>query len=82
MGNFNTMGARGESDIIKEIPVTSDYNYMMFKNVLRGNDYLDCSRQTLRTLEFRFSDVHGNLIPLNKSSINVNTMFDRLDACS
>ncbi len=82
LGNFNTMGARGESDIIKKIPVTSDYNYMIFNNVLQGNDYLDCSRQTLRILEFRFSDVHGNLDPLNKSHINFSIIFDRMDAHS
>jgi hypothetical protein len=82
LGNFNTMGARGESDIIKKIPVTSDYNYMIFNNVLQGNVFLDCSRQTLRTLEFRFSDVHGNLVPLNKSHINFSIIFDRMDVRS
>ena len=59
LGNYNTIGARGESDIIKKTPITSDYNYMIFNNVLQGNDFLDCSRQTLRTLEFRLSDVSG-----------------------
>ena len=82
LGNFNTIGARGESDIIKKIPVASDYNYMIFNNVMQGNDYLDCSRQTLRTLEFKFSDVHGVLIPLNRGSINFSIIFDRLDSKS
>ncbi len=82
LGNFNIVGSRGESDIIKKVPVTSDYNYMIFNNVLQGNDFLDCSRQTLRTLEFRLSDVHGNLVPLNRSHINFSIIFDRMDVRS
>ena len=87
LGNFNTFGARGESDIIKkkireQNPFTSDYNYMIFNNVLQSNDVLGCSRQTLRTLEFRVSDVDGTLIPLNKGNVNFSIIFDSMDTTS
>ena len=37
---------------------------MIFDSLSQGDDYLDCSRQTLQTLHFRFTDTHGNIVPL------------------
>ena len=59
IGNFNTIGPRGQSSIIKKVPVTANFNEVIFDSTLVGNDFLDCSRQTLRTLEFRLTDVNG-----------------------
>ena len=79
IGNFNTIGARGESSIIKKVPVTANFNEMIFDSTLVGNDYLDCSRQTLRTLEFRLTDVSGNEIPLHGSNWSMSLIFDQMN---
>ena len=79
LGNFNTLGPRGESSIIKKVPVTADYNQMIFDQVMAGNDFLDCSRQTLKTIEFHFKDVNGNLIPFHGSNVSFSIIFDQLN---
>ena len=67
LGNVNTIGSRGECDIIKKVPATADFNQMIFDNSLITNDFLDCSRLTLRTIEFRLTDAAGNDIPFHGS---------------
>ena len=82
VGNFNTIGANGKSGIIKKIPVAADFNQMIFDNTLTGNDFLDCSRQTLRTLEFTLTDVSGNEIPLHGSHCSFSLIFDQMNTNS
>ena len=79
LGSFHTLGPTGEASIIKAIPVTAGPNFMIFDQVLAGNDYLDCSRQTLRTLEFQLKDVHGNTVPLHGSHLSFSLVFDIVD---
>ena len=79
VGSFHTIGPNGEASIIKVIPVTAGPGYMIFDQVTASNDYLDCSRQTLRTLEFQLKDVHGNLVPLHGSHLSFSLVFDIID---
>ena len=82
LGSFHTMGPNGEASIIKAIPVTAGPSFMIFDQVTSSNDYLDCSRQTLRTLEFQLKDVNGNLVPLHGSHLSFSLVFDVLDTRS
>ena len=82
IGNFNTIGPRGQSSIIKKVPVTANFNSMIFDQVMATNDYLDCSRQTLRTLEFRLTDVNNNEIPLHGSNWSMSLVFDQMNTNS
>ena len=50
---------------------------MIFSNVTSGNDYLDCSRQTLKTLQFQLQDVSGNVIQLHGSHVSFSIVFDK-----
>jgi hypothetical protein len=79
LGNFKTVGPKGESDILKKVPVTADFNQMIFDNSLIGNDYLDCSRQTLRTIEFRLTDSAGHEIPFHGSFVSFSILFDQMN---
>ena len=36
LGSFQTIGARGESDIIKKIPVSSGYGYLIVDTVIES----------------------------------------------
>ena len=76
LGNFNTVGPNGERGIIKSIPVTSGPGTLIVDQGLNGNDFLDCSRQTLRALSFQLKDVHGNLINLHGGHVSFSLIFD------
>ena len=75
LGNYNTVGLKGNRSIIKKIPVTSPWNSMIFDNVVY-DDYLSCERQTLKTMNFRLTDCHGHTIPLNGCYISFSIIFD------
>jgi hypothetical protein len=78
LGNYNTMSVSGERGIIKKVPVTANYNEMIFDQVVLGNDYLDCSRQTLSRLEFQLKDVFGNVVELNGNHWSFSIVFSHL----
>ena len=78
LGNFNTMGPRGEWNIIKKVPVSADYNQMIFDQVITNMDYLDCSRQSLKTIEFHLKDVNGNFIPLHGANVSFSIVFNKI----
>ena len=56
MSNYNTADLKGRRNIIKKIPVNGAFGSMIFDSLSQGDDYLDCSRQTLQTLHFRLTD--------------------------
>lgn len=80
LGNYNTLSVSGERGIIKKVPVSANYNEMIFDQVVLGSDYLDCSRQTLSRLEFQLKDVFGNLVDLNGNHWSFSIVFSHLDA--
>ena len=82
LGGYNTIGPNGERSILKAIPVTAGPGFMIFDQGLAGNDYLDCSRQTIRTLEFQLKDHRGNAIPFHGSNLSLSVIFDLMDVHS
>ena len=54
ISSFSTIGANGESSIIKKIPVTSNFGDMIFNNITSSSDFGDCSKQAWKTLEFHY----------------------------
>ena len=79
LGNFNTYGPRGENTIIKKVPVSNNFGEMIFDQFMASNDSLDCSRQTLKTLEFRLTDVNGIEIPFNGSYCSFSIVFNQMN---
>ena len=77
--NYKILDLRGRRDIIKKIPVTANFNEMIIDNVSLEDDYLDCSKQTLTTLEFRLSDDNGHTVELNGTYVSFSIIFDVLD---
>ena len=77
LGTYKTFSPSNGVTVIKKVSVTADNNQMIFSNVTSSNDYLDCSRQTLRTLTFELQDVHGNIIPLHGSHVSFSLVFDK-----
>ena len=79
LGNFNTIGPQSESTIIKKIPVTADYNQMIFDAVMVSNDYLDCSKQTWRRLEFQLKNAKGDYINLHGGHVSFSIIFSQMN---
>ena len=82
LGNFNTLSVNGDSSIIKKVQVTADYNQMIFDNLMATNDFLDCSKQTLKTLEFHIKDIDGNFINFHGHNVSFSIIFDLMNTNS
>ena len=77
LGNFNTLGPRGESTVIKKVPVNNNYSEMIFSDYNAGQmDALDCSKQTLRQLHFILTNVDGIEIPFNGNHVSFSIVFN------
>ena len=75
LGTYTTLGARGESNILKKVPVTSSYGYLIVDQYTSNHDFLDCSEQTLNTLEFNIRDVEGNILNLHNYNVSFSIVF-------
>jgi hypothetical protein len=75
LSNFNTLGAKGENNIIKKVVTASDFGYLIVSDLESDHDFLDCSRMTLQTIDFQLQDVKGNSIPLHDSPISFTIVF-------
>ena len=75
LSNYNTLGSKGEVDIIKKISTTSDFGYLIIEQGVTHDDYLSCERMTLNTIDFRICDVKGNEIPFHDSPVSFTIYF-------
>ena len=78
LGAFDTLGPRGEQNIIKKVPVSSDWGYVIFDSVVSEHDYIDVSKGYFKTIELALRDVRGNVIDLNKAHWSVSIVFSML----
>ena len=79
IGSYNTIGLYGCKTIIKKIPVTADFNYMIIDQAMAGNDFMDCSKITLKQLEFQLLNEDGKIVPLHNANISFSLVFDIMD---
>ena len=49
LGHLNSIGVRGESTIIKQVPVSSSFGYFIIDSVVAPHDKIDVSRQLVKT---------------------------------
>ena len=75
LSTFKTLGPRGESGIIKKCPVTAEYGFTIIDNVVVSHDWIDVSKQMLKTLEFQLSDAYGTTIDLRGMPISFSLLF-------
>lgn len=78
LGSFTTLGCRGENTIIKKVPVTSSFGYLIADSVLSAHDYIDCGKLQLRTLSFKLTDVRGNTVPLHGAHCSFSIVFSTI----
>ena len=82
IGSYSTIGLYGARTIIKKIPVTADFNYMIIDNQMAGNDFMDCSKVSLKQLEFRLLNEDGKVVPLRGANCSFSLVFDIMDTKS
>jgi hypothetical protein len=81
LGSFDTVFAgKGDNNIIKKVPITVNYGYMNVDQVTVPNDFLDCSKQCLQTLEFHLKTSKGKYVPLHGSNVSFSVIFNRFDS--
>jgi hypothetical protein len=79
LSKFTTFGLNGESNIIKKVPVSSDFGYLIVETFASDNDWLDCSGLTINCLEFQLRDVKGNIVPLHEANVSFSVVFSKLN---
>ena len=52
LGHYSSVGLRGESTIIKQMPVSSSLGYLIMDSVVAAHDKIDVSRQLIKTVHF------------------------------
>jgi hypothetical protein len=75
LGHFNSVGCRGENSIIKKVPVSSSFGYLILDSVVAPHDKMDVSRQTVKTIEISLRDVYGTVINLHGASVSFSLIF-------
>jgi len=75
LGHFNSIGVRGESTIIKKVPVSSSFGYLIIDTVVSPHDKMDVSRQTVKKIHITLKDVSGNVINLHGANCSLSLIF-------
>ena len=69
------MAVNGEWGILKKIPVSADYNQLIYDQTVLGMDYLDCSHHTLSLFEFKLKDHTGDVVNLHGNHVSFSIIF-------
>ena len=75
LGNYNSIGVRGENTIIKKVPVSSSFGYLILDSVVAPHDKTDVSRQLIKTMKCSFRNVHGDIIDLHGAHCSFSLIF-------
>ena len=75
LGHFNSIGVRGDSSIIKKIPVSSGFGYLTIDSVVSPHDKMDVSRQSVKTIQITLKYVSGNVINLHGANCSFSLAF-------
>ena len=79
LGHYNSIGVRGERTIIKKVPVSNSFGYLVMDSVIAPHDKIDVSRQLIKTLNFIIKNVHGNVIDLHDAQVSFSMAFVTID---
>jgi hypothetical protein len=78
LGSFDTISPFS-NNVVKKIPINVPYGYMIVDQNTSPNDYLNCSRQTLRTLEFHLKDSRGRYVNLHGMHVSFSIVFNKFN---
>ena len=69
------MDVNGEWGILKKIPVSADYNQLVYDQTALRRAYLDCSNQTLSLTDFKLKDRTRDVVNLHGNHVSVSIIF-------
>ena len=75
LASFNTLGPRGQSDIICKVPANTSWGSTIFHNVSSAHDFIDLGKRSLSSIRFSLKDAVGNTINLNGASWSLSLVF-------
>jgi len=78
LGSFDTLSPFS-NNVIKKVPVTVPYGYMIIDQNSSNNDFLNCSRQTLRTIEIHLKDSRGRYVNLHGMNVSFSIVFNKFN---
>ena len=77
--NIEELITEKEFENSKNLELAKPYFYeLIFDKITSSSDYIDCSRQTLRALQFQLKDTVGNVIDLHGANISCSLVFDMI----
>ena len=79
LSSYTTYGGKGEANIIKKIPISSDFGYLIIENFTSTHDWLDCSNLSVSCMEFQLRDSYNNIVPLHGSNVAFSIVFSKLN---
>lgn len=75
LGTFQNIGPQGERDILKKVVVTVPFGQLITDNTINKDDFTDCSRQNIRQLKFRITDIKNNTLNLHGQHVSFSLVF-------
>ena len=75
LGTDKSMSVTGEWGMLKKMPVSSEYNRVIYDQTALGMDYFDCSSQALSTLDFKIQDCNGNIANMHRNRVSCFLIF-------
>ena len=75
LSNYNTLGAKGESNIIRKIASSADFGYQIIDQMVSDHAFLPVGNISLNTIDFQVKDVKGNYITFRGSHISFTIKF-------
>lgn len=75
LGSFDSLGARGESSIIRKICVNAPWGFSIIDKLSWNCDNMTCSKRSLATIDFQLRDVRGRIVPLHGGHISFTIRF-------
>ena len=71
----NSMGPRGERNILKKVPTTAGFGEIITHLYINEQDLNSCSRKLFQTMEFKVTDSFGNALVLNGGHVSFTLIF-------
>ena len=78
LGSFDTISSFS-NNVIKKVPVSVPYGYVIIDQNSSNNDFLNCSKQVLRTIEFHLKDSRGNFIKMHGMNCSFSIVFNKFN---
>lgn len=76
LGSFDTLSPFS-NNVIKKVPINVPYGYMIIDQNSTNNDFLNCSKQTIRTIEFHLKDSRGRYVNMHGMNISFSIVFNK-----